>query len=93
MGQCASTGDVLALNISQKQQTMKTQMHTGTFKTFHKWKKTKYFGLWPPYVIGRPLYFCHCGFFLLPSFFPRLISAVPDWMSTILRHVVGLVRI
>ena len=63
--------------------------------------------LWPPYVIGGPLYFCPvvsfmvalCNradhiyfhpvssfFFLL--FFPRLISAVGDWMSTILRHMV-----
>ena len=27
-------------------------------------------------------------FYLLLSFFPRLISAVGDWMSTILRHMV-----
>jgi len=26
--------------------------------------------------------------FLLPIFFPRLISAVGDWMSTILPHMV-----
>jgi len=26
--------------------------------------------------------------FLLSSFFPRLISAVTDWMSTILPHMV-----
>ena len=33
--------------------------------------------------------FLSCGFFLLlPIFFPRLISAVADWMSTILRHMV-----
>jgi len=42
--------------------------------------------LWSPYVIGRPYIFSSC-FFLL-SFFPRLISAVGDWMSTILRHMV-----
>jgi len=37
--------------------------------------------------------FSSCGFFLLSSssiFFPRLISAVADWMSTILRHMVCL---
>jgi len=38
--------------------------------------------LWPPYIIGRGIIFLSCGFFL--HFFPRLISAVPDWMSTIL---------
>ena len=29
-----------------------------------------------------------CGFFYLLSFFPRLISAVADWMSTIIPHMV-----
>jgi len=39
-----------------------------------------------PTEYGRPLYFCPVVsiFFL---FFPRLISAVADWMSTILRHM------
>jgi len=34
--------------------------------------------------------FLSCGIFiiLLLSFFPRLISAAADWMSTILRHMV-----
>jgi len=45
--------------------------------------------LWPPYVIGGPLYFCPVisifFFYLILSFFiPRLISAAADWMSTIL---------
>ena len=41
--------------------------------------------LWSPYVIGRP----SCDFYLLlSSFFPRLISAVGDWMFTILWHMV-----
>ena len=41
--------------------------------------------LWPPYIIGQAIIFLHCGFYLLssPFFFPRLISAVGDWMSTI----------
>ena len=49
-----------------------------------------YYFLWSPYVIGRPYIFSCCGlfFFLLSSFFPRLISAAADWMSTILRHMV-----
>ena len=43
--------------------------------------------LWPPYVIGGAIIFLPCSFFLLLSFFPRLISAVGDWMSTILLHM------
>jgi len=48
------------------------------------------FFLWPPYVIGGPLYFCpvisiYLSFYL---FFPRLISAAVDWMSAILLHMV-----
>jgi len=47
--------------------------------------------LWPPYVIGGPLYFCPVvlSIYLLSVFFfiPRLISAATDWMSTILLHM------
>jgi len=36
----------------------------------------------------RTLYFCHVVYILFLSFFiPRLISAVADWTSTILRHM------
>ena len=42
----------------------------------------------PPYVIGQAIIFLPCGFYLLSSFFPRLISAAADWMFTILRHLV-----
>ena len=49
-----------------------------------------FLSLWPPYVIGGPLYFCHVvSFFfylLLSSFFPRLISAAVDRMSAILLY-------
>ena len=45
-------------------------------------------------------YILSCGFFFylsiylsLSSFFPRLMSAVADWMSAILPHSVALVRI
>ena len=31
--------------------------------------------------------FCSCGYFLLLLFFPRLFSAVENWMSTILLHM------
>ena len=45
--------------------------------------------LWPPYEIGQAIICLPCGFFLLPFFFfPRLISVVADWMSTILLHMV-----
>ena len=48
--------------------------------------------LWSPYVIGQTIIFSSCFFFLLLllllSFFPRLISAVGDWMFTILWHMV-----
>jgi len=43
--------------------------------------------LWSPYVIGQTIYI-FILFLLLSSFFPRLISAVGDWMFTILRHMV-----
>jgi len=37
---------------------------------------------------GGPLYFCPVvSFYLSSSFFPRLISAATDWMSTILLHM------
>jgi len=36
---------------------------------------------------GRPLYFVALSF-VLSVFFPRLISAVADWMSAILPHMV-----
>ena len=48
--------------------------------------------LWPPCVIGQAIIFSSCGFFLLSFFFffffRGLISAVEDWMSTILPHMV-----
>jgi len=39
--------------------------------------------LWSPYVIAQTIIFLPCDFYLL-SFFPRLISAAIDWISTIL---------
>ena len=41
--------------------------------------------LWPPYAIGQAIIFLTCDFYLLvllliSFFFPRLISAVRDWM-------------
>ena len=42
-----------------------------------------------PYVIGQTIISLSCDFYLL-LLFPRLISAVGDWMSTILPHIVWL---
>ena len=44
--------------------------------------------LWPPYGIGQAIIFSSCSFFFLSSF-PCLFSAVADWMSTILPHMVS----
>ena len=47
-----------------------------------------------PYVIGQTIIFLPSDFYLLSSFilsfffFPRLISALADWMSIILPHMV-----
>ena len=43
--------------------------------------------LWSPHVIGQTIYIFMLWFVLL-SFFPRLISAAADWMSAILPHMV-----
>jgi len=43
--------------------------------------------LWPPCVADVDIIFLS-RFLILLSFFPRLISAVADWMSTILRHMI-----
>ena len=49
-----------------------------------------FFFLWVPYATGQAIIFLPCGFFfvLLLSFFAHLFSAVPDWMSTILPHII-----
>jgi len=45
--------------------------------------------LWPPFVADADIISLSCFFFLLYfSFFPRLISAVADWMFTLLLHMV-----
>jgi len=50
----------------------------------------KYFKYYTIVLRGGAFFRGHtlpCGFYL-SIFFPRLISAVADWMSTILRHMV-----
>jgi len=53
------------------------------------WPITQSFAfLWPPYGIEQAIIFSSCRlFYLSSSFFPRLISAVADWMSAILPHI------
>jgi len=53
------------------------------------WRSNSKWGILP-YVIGQAIIFLPCGFFYLSAsfFFPRLFSAVADWMSTILPHMV-----
>ena len=64
---------------------MKTISHNISLRLFSRL-------LWSPYGIGQTIIFLPCGFFFffffLLSFFPRLISAVADWMSAILPHMV-----
>ena len=43
--------------------------------------------LWPPYGTGQEILFLPCGFFIF-FLFPRLYSAITDWRSTILPHMV-----
>jgi len=47
--------------------------------------------LWSPYGIGQTIIFCpviSIFFLVLSFFFPRLMSALGDWMSTMLPHMV-----
>ena len=47
--------------------------------------------LWPPCIADADIIFLPCGFYLsicVSIFFPRLIPAAADWMSTILLHMV-----
>jgi len=43
--------------------------------------------LWLRRVADADIIFLPCGFFLYLPFFHRLISAVADWMSAILPHM------
>jgi len=69
---------------------MRLQLASICFLKITKRLVTCIFSLWPPYVIGQAIIFLPRGFYL--SFFylfcsPNL-SAVGDWMSTILPHMV-----
>ena len=44
--------------------------------------------LWPPCIADADIIFLSCFYLSFFLFFPRLLSAVADWMSTILRHMV-----
>jgi len=64
------------------------------FFDFQRWRLQPswiFYFLWPPCVADADTIFLPCGFFLSSIFLffiPRLTSAVGDWMSTILRHMV-----
>ena len=45
---------------------------------------------WAAITLGLGPHFSFVLFLLLSSFFPRLISAIADWMSAILPHMVWL---
>jgi len=61
------------------------QEHNNTV-IHNKLKQLKSPGLlWPPCVADADIIFLPCDFYF---FLPRLISAVGDWMSTILPHMV-----
>ena len=65
------------------------RMHLRTTQHAYSLFVRIYVFLWPPYIIGQAIIFLPCGFYflLLSIFFPRLISAATDWMSTILLHI------
>jgi len=46
--------------------------------------------LWPLCVADADIIFLPCGFYLSSSFSPPIISAVANWMSPILAHMVWL---
>jgi len=61
------------------------------FECFQVWQQQQqqqWSFLWSPYVIGQTIIFSSCFFLSSSSFFPRLISAVGDWMFTMLWHMV-----
>jgi len=64
----------------KKERQVSEASNVGTFNKF----------LWPPYAIRQAIIFLPCGFFylLIPSSMKYLLSAVADWMFTILWHVV-----
>jgi len=57
--------------------------------TVFDFRSLSLFFLWPPCVADADIIFFVLWFLLSSSiFFPRLFSAVADWMSTILPHMV-----
>jgi len=92
---------VVGLDVAAYKQTYKAQIsrrHPHAHHFYHmQWtadgsvfgtSSLRFFVLWPPpYVIGQAIYIFILSLVLL-FFFPRLISAVADWTSTILPHMV-----
>ena len=63
------------------------QIRCGGKMSVHLWLFVA--SLWPPCVADSDIIFCPVVSFLL-LLFPRLLSAVAEWMSTILPHMVWL---
>jgi len=59
-----------------------------TLETLGRLLLNYYFSLWPPRTADVDSIFLSCFLFLSFFFFSSLISAVADWMSTILLHMV-----
>jgi len=88
------TGSILRILALLQPQTHR--LHSPVIFMVALWNRTDHYIfilfllllLWSPYVIGRPYIFSSCFSFFLSFFFPRLISAVGDWMFTILWQMV-----
>jgi len=70
--------------------TLQRVLHRANSGLYPLWPWSRYASrgcsLWPPCVADADIIFLPCGFYL-SVFFARLISAVADWMSTILWHM------
>jgi len=75
---CAADADIIFYPVVAIFLLMATLWNMAGHDIFVLW-------LWPPCVADADIRFLPCDFYL--SFFPRLISAVGDWMSTILPHM------
>jgi len=81
--------NVISLSCSNTVTKYKYSATVGNTIELERCNKVRDMGLIMAALCNRgPLYFCPVvSFFLSSSFFPRLISAATDWMSTILLHM------
>jgi len=83
------SSDVIVMGLRPKIEHVDVLFDWACVDLFHKIRCSEHC-LCSPYVMGQAIIFSSCFFlsFFLLLFFPRLISAVGDWMFTILRHMV-----